>query len=204
MYESIERASPWIDAGRASVERGDNGLHARPLNVPNTGPRQYNLSLVGGAPSNFTRNAISVDSSSRLIVPGDIEFDKPVLPVAVSPGVPHSGPDMRGNKTNSTAVSGIAFSKVSPTILNLRPAGRSVSSRFTLISTKNNAVTPSSAIAATCISWPFKNWVNRMKNDRKMTTKMSRRARISSSFSAISNNRKVTPACCPTTVLYCR
>ena len=111
---------------------------------------------------------------------------------------------MRGNSRNSTIVSGAAFSSDHPTIFILRAAGRSASSRLTLTSTKNSAATAISVISATPGPWLCMNCVSRMKKHRKMTTNTSRRARISSSFSAISRSRKVTPASCPTSVPCCR
>jgi hypothetical protein len=155
-------------------------------------------------PSKRARKAISRDSISCPIEPGDIEFDSPVAPLAASPGMPHSGPEMRGNSTNSTTVSGAAFSSAQPTIFSLRADGRSASSRFTLTSTKNSAASASSVTSAINGPWSCMNCVSRMKKQRKITTNTSRRARISRTFSAISSSRKVTPASWPTSVPCCR
>jgi hypothetical protein len=134
--------------------------------------------------------------------PGDIEFDRPVPPAKASRGRPHSGLSMRGNSMNSTIVSGTAFSAIMPTSRSLCPAGRSSAFRLTLTRTKNRAMTAPSVISATGSAWLCMNCVSRMKKHRNTTTNTSRVARSSSSFSASSSSRKVTPASRPSSVRY--
>ena len=182
----------WLGEGRS----GARLLHCLPSKWPNTWARRYMWDGPGASSSKRRRSAMAGLLVSSDMLPKAIVSDRPVRPMPLSSGTPHSGPT-RGNTTNNTAITGTpqAVSR-SATAAAWRTvvAGPGIWARTTTVSRPQAPASISTSPGRVCAC---KNWVKMVKKPRKNTTKTSRVPRISKVLSANSKTTRATPASVP-------
>jgi hypothetical protein len=107
---------------------------------------------------------------------------------------------MRGKSANISAASGRACSSSEPALRNRRRTGCSRTPNCMVIIAVIRASTATPAQAAVSIDCEWKKLVMSRKKHRKITTKRSRRARISMSFRPRNSTSSTTPGSRPSRV----
>ena len=173
--------------------------HSRPSNVDSTGPRKYKSDCCGGAPLNRTRMAMLSSNANLAMLPTCMLADRPLRPLIASPGTPHSGA-MRGNSTNSTAITGAPSRAIQPAVLAACSSGGLPTGMWVLTSAVNSPSRAINMAAATKSDCEKKKFVSIVKKLKKKITNASRLARSSSVFRASRITINVTPASRPNSV----
>ncbi len=132
-------------------------------------------------------------SASCATLPTRICADKPLRPVAMSLGRPHSGA-MRGNSRNSASITGAPARAMRAAVPKAWPSGGRPTGMWALtraVSSPSRAASVAMAVGSDCEK---KKFATRVKKPRKKIAMASRRARSSRVLSASSTTMKVTPA----------
>ena len=136
------------------------------------------------------------------MAPTGMVADRPLRPCMASAGRPHSGA-MRGNSRNSVTMMGAPASAIHSALAAARRSGGLPTGMWLSTRAVSRPSMPISMAAATGRLCEKKKLLSRVKKPRKKSTKVSRRACISSVFRLSSTTTKATPASRPSKLPYC-